>query len=215
MPGKALSLNSKDKRFSVKFGDGSALYREMVSLEIYASFKTYLKGLSVKSRVYTLWPTNLCIEKQAEMRIKYTGDDYKKVGIYADTGSKGYYHFKGNKYNPKTKEFSARIRKLGSFFLIRDDSSPGIRFRQNRKRIRKKSIIKIYISDSGTGVDLSTVVLKIDSKPVVWDYNQDKGFIEILRHNKIWGRGKHLITIQMKDNAGNKSAVKKYIYYVR
>ena len=118
----------------------------------------------------------------------------------------------GNRYDSKSGTFKTRIKKLGSFFLVRDDSPPKIRYR-NRRRFKRKKNIKIYISDIGSGVDLSRVFLKVDNRDVFWDYEPDKHYIEIFKHNRIWKRGKHKIIIKLMDRAGNKSKKKTFKYY--
>ena len=155
----------------------------------------------------------MCIEKPAKIRIKYKGSDYRKVGIYGITGSKGSYYFIDNLYNRDSKEFQADTWKMGSFFLVRDDSPPTIRFR-NRRKLKRNRSIRIYVRDMGTGVDLESLYLKVDGRNVIWDYDPDHSCVEILPHNRIWKKGKHGIVIQIKDRAGNKSKKKSYFYFI-
>ena len=123
---------------------------------------------------------------------------------------------------------------MGSFFLARDDFPPKIKFKSRRRYrrryrrgryrwrwINRKVILKpntsirLYVRDRGMGVDLSSVKLKIDGKGVSWDYDPDRRCIEVLPHNKIWKKGKHLIKISVADRAGNKSKEESYNYHVK
>ncbi|MCP4129517.1 MAG: M23 family metallopeptidase [bacterium] len=211
--GDDLELRSRDKVFSLAFDEKAALYNEMVFLERYPSFRTSLRKLTVKSRVYALFPINLCIDTPARIRIKYSGKDYKKVGVYAVTGKKDGFYFMGNNYDRDEEAFIVKTRKIGKFFLVKDEYPPKVWYK--KRKIRKGRSIKFYLRDLGTGPDLGNVYLRVDGKKVIWDYNPDKHYIEILPHNKIWKKGKHRIVIQVPDGAGNKSKKKVVTYRIR
>lgn len=213
-PGESLKLVSVDENFRIEFGEDSALYKEMVVLDSDQPFEPFIKGLSLKSGVYSVRPTNLCTDKPAFINVRYHGGDYRKVGIYQINGSNNFFSFLGNDYDKEGKTFFSEIWKNGSFFLLRDDSPPQISFRGGR-RVRRGRSIKLYVRDIGTGIDLSRVYLKVDRRDVFWDFDPDKNFIEILPHNRIWKRGKHTIVIQVRDCAGNKSRRRVYHYYVK
>jgi hypothetical protein len=213
IPGRSLEMISVDDIFRIEFSEDSALYKEMLVVDIDNPFWSTIKGLSVKSRVYSVKPTNLCIDKPAFISVRYSDSDYQKVGIYMMNGDNNFFSFLSNDYDEGKKAFVAETWRVGDFFLIRDDSPPEIWYRKGR-RLRRRSSIKLYVRDIGTGIDLSKVYLKVDRKVVFWDYDPDKHYIEILPHNSIWERGKHSIVIQIRDGAGNKSDKKIYHYYI-
>jgi hypothetical protein len=206
--GKELTIEKK--KFSIRFSEKSALYNEMVTLDV-DSYDNHIPLLTIKSRAYSVSPTNLCLDRPAEIFLKYSGKDYKKIGIYKK--SKRFFYFINNFYDRKKRVFKARINKMGTFFLVKDESPPVIKFRDKLKRKRKRSIV-IPVSDIGSGVDLKKVFLKVDGEDVIWDYEIDRRYIEILPHNKIWKRGRHRIDIMLEDRAGNSSGKKSFIYYI-
>ena len=212
-PGRALQLMSRDRTFAIEYGDSAAFYREMIMLETDPPFPSQVRGLTMKSRVYSVTPTNLCINEPAVITIKYRESDYRKVGIYALTGTRRSYYFLSDDYKSADGVFTVRTLKMGSFFLIRDDSPPVIRYR-GRRRPRIGSSIKLYVQDVGSGIDLSRVFLRVDGKKVFWDYDPDKRFIEILPHSNIWRKGRHSVVIQVQDRSENKSRKRVFHYYI-
>lgn len=213
IPGKPCIFSDRDNKFKIEFNSDSVLYKEMISLKTYKPFKIYLKGLSLKSYVYSIFPTNLFIDKPVLIKIKYKGKDYRKIGIYGITGSKNVYYFVGNDYDYRKKMFYTYIRKAGHYFLVRDKAPPVISFK-NKRRQKKGRSLKIYVSDIGAGIDFSSVYLKVDENDVIWDYDPDKHYIEILPHNRIWQKGKHTIVIRIQDRAGNRTKKRIFQYSI-
>lgn len=212
-PGRDLKLRSRDRNFSIEYGENAAFYREMITLETDPTFTSYVRGLTLKSRVYSVTPTNLCINRPALITIKYRERDYKKVGIYALTGGRRSYYFISDDYKPADGVFTVKTLKMGSFFLIRDDSPPVVWYR-GRRRPRIRSSIRFYVKDVGSGIDLSRVFLRVDGKKVFWDYDPDKRYIEILPHNNIWRKGRHTVVIQVQDRSENKSRKRVFRYTI-
>ncbi len=206
--GRELSI--KKKNFSIRFSEDSALYNEMVGLHV-DDYLSEIPLLKVKSRAYSISPTNLCLDKPAEIALKYGGEDYKKIGVYKK--SRRFFYFISNFYDSGSGSFKASVNKMGTFFLVKDEVPPVIRFRNNIRRKRRRSII-VRISDIGSGVDLNKVYLKVDGKDVIWDYEIDRRYIEILPHNRIWKKGSHTIDIMIIDRAGNSSGKKRFTYII-
>lgn len=211
---KALNLKSADGLCDLSFDKKSAFYNESVSFSADARIKAPGRGLEVKSNLYKISPTSLCINVPANLSIQYDGDDYKKVGVYAMHNKHNDLNFVSNRYNLKEKRFDASIYQMGAYLLLRDDIPPKIRYRVKRI-VNTGHSFKFYVSDSGSGVDLQNVNLKVDDKNVVYDFDMDYNFIEILTHNEIWQKGVHEIKLQIQDMAGNKSPVVVHKYEVR
>jgi len=212
--GKKLKL--KSSKFQITFFKNSAFYNERIVLESESPFFSFVRGISIKSKIYTITPENLTVNDPPEIRIKYSGSDYKKIGIYIQPHNKPYYMYLKNSYNKNDNYFFANIRKTGKFFLARDDSPPSRQFISNKHLIRKR-IIKFKLMDTGSGIDLKKVFFKVDGRNIKWDYDIDKRTIYILRYNRhnrfIWKRGKHSIKIQLTDRAENKSSLYNFNYF--
>ncbi len=212
-PGRKLDLESRDKRFALLFDKGSGLYDEEVIIRMEPAFNIDEPGLTMKSSVYAVFPTDLALDRPVRVRFKYRGDDFRKVGIYAVNGSKGFFYFAGDMRNG-SDTIETEVRKMGRYFLVRDDVPPHIG-KNNVKMVRGRRLIYFYLADIGSGVDLERIQLKVDGRDVKWDFDPDRGRLEILRHNKIWKRGKHIISLRIFDRAGNKTAVENYSYIIR
>lgn len=213
IPGRSLELTSRDEIFRAKFPDNAPLYREKILLEEDKAPEIKITGLTVRSKVYYLSPTNLCLDHPAQVSIRYRDPDARRVGIFVMDREERHFRFLGNRYKKEDGEFIVNTARMGKFFLIRDDFAPGIRFSQKQKIVKGK-IIKLFVFDVGTGIDYNTIYLKVDNRDVVWDYDIDRGNIEILPHNGIWAKGKHIITVQVQDRAGNKSEMKNFTYSI-
>jgi hypothetical protein len=214
-PGDDSGLESGDGLFKIKFMKDSAVYREMIKIDRREPF-SFNNGLSSKSDVYFTSPTNFFIDKPADITMGYRESDFRKVGIYYKNGNGNSLRFVGNAYDEKRRVFHDSVRKLGHYFLLRDDSPPEAKYRYKKKKpVKKYRSINIDVHDRGSGLDLKKVYLKVDGRDAAWDYNFDKERIEILPHNDIWKKGKHLISIQLTDNAGNTSVKYKFRYTIR
>lgn len=211
-PGRELELVSDDKTFCISFERNAALYKEMVQLEKRDPYEFRGTGLTSKSDIYYISPTNLCLDKPAEITLRYAGSDYRKIAVFVRNGYNSV-RYLGRGYDSRKQQFQVTSRRMGEFFLVRDDAPPKIKFR-SRKRVRRNRPIAIRVSDRGTGLDLESVHLTVDGRQVAWDYNFDKGYIEILAHNKIWNRGSHVIHIRLQDKAGNKTPMLRLTYKV-
>lgn len=209
IPGRELALTSKDGEFRILFGRDSPFYREMIDLDTDKDYQVFGSKLTIKSSAYILGPTNLCIDKPARISIKYDGDDFKKVGIYRK--SKNSFNFIGNSYSKWKGVFTAQVSRMGTYFLVRDDTPPIIRFKNTMVKKTNQGLI-INISDTGSGIDLSTVDLKVDDQKVKWDYEIDRYYLEILSHNNIWKKGRHKISVSLMDRAENRSS--ETFYYM-
>ncbi len=214
LPGMSAKFRSKDRRFSISFNKKAALYKEMIKLSKEPAFRSGIRGLTVLSDVYGVTPWYLCLDKPAVVRLKYNKDDYKKVGIYGMSKA-GSFFFLGRWYNKRKNYYAINALSMQKFFLMKDERRPTIRFRKHRRRVRRYRPLKLYVSDYGTGVDFRNVYIRIDGKKVNWDYEIDKHYIEIFKHNRIWRKGRHSLYVQVRDLAGNKSRFKKYYYYVK
>ncbi len=173
-----------------------------------------IPGITSLSPVYSVSPTNLCIDRAAEIILPYDGADFRKVGVYRYSRNGRFFSCIGSKYDAGKKAFRIPVMRMGKFFLARDDAPPRIRFRSGMK-VNAGERLRLYVGDTGSGIDLSRAAVQVDGRDVAWDYDPDRRCIEILRHNRIWSKGKHEITATIFDSAGNQSSRETYLYSVR
>lgn len=212
--GGSLVMMSDDKNCSVTFPRGSALYNETVKTETEGPPPVRIPGITSLSMVYSLSPSNLCIDRAAELSLAYDGGDFRRVAVYRLSRNGRSFSCTGVSYDTGRKAFRIPVMRMGKFFLARDDAPPRIRFR-NGLKVNAGEKLRLYVGDTGTGVDLNTAQVKVDGRDVAWDYDPDRRCLEILRHNDIWARGRHEITASIADRAGNRSARETFRYSVR
>ncbi len=212
--GHSLEMASTDKKCSITFHRGSVLYSENMKLETEAQPLVRIPGITSRSAVYFLYPTNLCIDSAAELLLAYDGADFRKVAVYRFSRNGRYFYSVGSSYDAGKKAFRIPVMRMGKYFLARDDARPRIRFR-NGMKVTAGDKLRIFVGDTGTGIDLETATVKVDGHDVAWDYDPDRHCIEILRHTMIWSKGKHEITAAITDRAGNQSAREIFNYSVR
>jgi hypothetical protein len=201
--GRELRLSSEDGLFAAVFAKKAALYPERVWLKQDPPLRIAVAGLSVRSAVYTVFPPDLCVDLPMEVSLEYRGDDRAKVGLYQINPATGRFHAVGSRYDLKTGSFMHSSHSTAGFFLLRDDAPPVARFK-SPGIITPGRPLYIPVSDIGSGIDLASICLTVDGKPVKWDYDPDYSRIEILSHNEIWSKGAHRIELGLKDMAGNK-----------
>ncbi|HOT46055.1 MAG TPA: M23 family metallopeptidase [Spirochaetota bacterium] len=212
--GTSLEMASEDKKCSITFPRGSALYDETLKLEVEGQPRVRMPGITSLSAVYSFSPTNLCIDRAAELSIAYDGGDFRKVAVYRFSRNGRYFSCVGASYDAAKKAFRIPVMRMGKYFLARDDAPPRIRFR-NGMKVNAGEKLRLYVGDAGAGIDLDTAQVKVDGRAVVWDYDPDRHCIEILRHNPVWSKGKHEIAATIADRAGNQSARETFIYSIR
>lgn len=212
--GRSLELASADRQCSVTYPRGSALYDEIVTMETEEQLRVRIPGISSRSAVYSVSPTNLCIDRAAEIVIAYDGADYRKVGLYRLSRNGKFFSCIGSRYDDGKKAFRVPVMRMGKFFLASDNAVPRIRFR-NGMTVKEGDTVRLSVSDIGSGLDLARAEVKVDGRDVAWDFDPDRRCIEILRHNGIWAKGKHVITARISDMAGNQSPLYSFGYSVR
>lgn len=213
-PARSLTLTSDDRRFSMTFPRGSALYEETASLVTGEPPKIMIKGITALSRVFDVAPTNLALDMPAESVIACAGDDCRKAGLYRLSRDGRHFSCVGTAYDAAAKCFRIPVSRMGRFFLAKDEAPPRIRFR-NGRRLRQGDRLRLWVADIGTGIDLKSAKVLVDGKEVIWDYDPDRGCIEILDRTVALSKREHLITASLSDRAGNSSGEQTFSYSVR
>ncbi len=117
-----------------------------------------------------MFPEDLCVDRPMKISFLYKAEDHGKVGVYRINPSTGRFHFAGGRYDSETGSFEHESYRTGGFFLLRDDEAPVAKFKQVGTVSPERPLF-IAVSDTGCGIDLSTVVLTVDGTPVKWDFD--------------------------------------------
>jgi len=157
--------------------------------------------------------------------IPFTSDVYidfeKKVkkpyqcGIFEYDVFKNKWKYRYTTYNREKNVFEYKTRKTGIYAVLRDIFPPKIKIlRTNTKYLNKMSVIDIFISDEGKGVDDNSIKVYINKRLVSEEYDPDWNRIRIKDVYKYLKKGKNVIKIFVKDYAKNKSS-KRYSFNLK
>ena len=213
-PGRPLVLSSDDRRFTVTFPRGSALYEEMISLSSGEAPRIVIKGITALSGIFDLSPTHLSLDRPAEAVVACGGDECRKAALYRFSRDGRNFSCVGTEYDAAGKCFRIPLSRMGRFFLAKDEVAPRIHFR-NGRRLRRGERLRLWVADIGTGIDLKSAKVLVDGKEVAWDYDPDRRCIEILQHNPVWTRGTHLIAASIADRVANSSGEQQFTYVMK
>ncbi len=100
--------------------------------------------------------------------------------------------------------YVGQVRTTGRFAILKDASTPDW-YVPRRKNYREDDKIRLYPSDTGSGIDLRTLEITVDGVKPLWEYDIDHHGIEIFWPETLHKIGTHHVRSQYKDKAGNLS----------
>lgn len=150
------------------------------------------------SAVWRLTPDDKVFD--AEVKISIKPEDYhgnmQKLGIYSVAGE-GKYSHNGEKVENGALVFTSRTG--GSYVILEDILSPVITYARKSSDYHLGPVYVFTISDLGKGIDYLSASATINGKNVEAYSDPDKAEIYVVRPKG----SKHLIELQVKDQAGN------------
>jgi hypothetical protein len=117
----------------------------------------------------------------------------------------------------KTHSLSAQIIYPSIYAILQDNVHPVISDlspENGRTVSASHSALSAIIKDLGKGVDESTLIMTLDGKRVDGEYDPDRDKLTY-RLTKTLSSGKHSLTIQASDKAGNPAKTQTAIFFVK
>lgn len=208
--GKKFSLASPDARCSIEIRKDSTLYDERIRFTGKNPVEHTPRAIIPLSDSYRFEPADLCVTEPVAVEIPLAEKDSGRAGIYSITPS-GLIRAESSYYDKKKKALIAQVWKLSAYFAAKDESAPKIRA---PKTITVGEEFPVRAGDTGSGIDPSSAVIRIDGKKVKFYHDADTMSFMILPNNDIWESGTHTVRASVRDNAGNMSATAIFRYRI-
>ncbi len=209
---------SYGKKASMSFPPG-ALYEDIFANIFPTSYYKATKGLPLISEVYDFRPAGCPLEKKGSIRIQYpsTIKNPKKLGIFWWDNIKQRWYFMDDKIEAKTRNLTAKIIYPSIYAVLQDNVNPVISnlIPEPGSRVKSSlSTLSAKINDVGKGVDENSIIITLDGKRIDGEYDPDRSKVKFTLTKKL-PSGKHTLTVQASDKAGNPAKLKTSTFNVQ
>ncbi|MBT3418657.1 MAG: M23 family metallopeptidase [Flavobacteriales bacterium] len=162
-----------------------------------------IKTDNTLSEIHNFMSSSIPIHKNYVLSIKekIAKNITDKVYI-AKVNDNGTFTYKGNSW--RGSFLSAKVREFGNFTIISDTVNPiilGINVKDG-KNISSQTTIKCTIEDKGSGISFYRG--EINGKWILMEYNYKKNLLTY-KIPSDFEKGKHTLTVVVKDRMGNKT----------
>ncbi|GAK55995.1 peptidase family M23 [Candidatus Vecturithrix granuli] len=197
-----------------------ALYEDIFANIFPTTAYQATEGLPLVSEVYDFRPAGCPLEKKGSIRIQYPAEvkDVKKLGIYWWDAIKQRWYFMDDRVEAKTRNLSADIIYPSIYAILQDTLYPVISDLrpEHNATVSAKAMTELsaIIHDVGKGVDENSIVMSLDGRPVAGEYDPDRDKFSFSL-TKSLSAGKHTLTVQAKDKAGNPAKTRTAKFVVK
>ena len=169
-------------------------------------------------KVYSFEPSTVPFNGWAKISLRYPqGEcDPHKLGLYELMG-KSSWRFVDQKLDAVNRMVEGKVRYLSSYALLEDTLPPKVSkvsvSSGKRIRVRRPRITAVVRDDlSGIGSD-QDILIEIDGEWMIPEYDPEKKIL-FTRPISPLSLGKHLLTISVKDRAGNETKIEREFFVV-
>jgi|GEM_PF-373222 len=207
------TVTSGDRQAKVEFRPEAVYHDLNVSIELVERSETRHK---LVGKAYSFEPSVIPLDKRAKISLKYPelGCEPDRLGLYELVGESSY-RFLGQKLDSLEGSVSAQVRYLSRYALLEDTLPPKITrvsIPEGMKIKAKKPKITATLKDDLSGiVSDEQVVVEIDGKWMIPEYDPEKQILVVQPLSPL-SAGKHLLTIWVRDRAGNETEVKREFF---
>jgi hypothetical protein len=200
---------SPDGMARVNFG-ADVVYKDL-SVMVQAEKMEFEAKHKLLGKAYSFEPSTVPLNGRARVSLRYPeGDcDPRKVGLYESTGEGGW-RLVDQELDTLEMTVSGKVRHLSTFALLADTLPPKISkvsLRQGRRISAERPRITAVVKDdlSGIGND-EDILVEIDGEWMIPEYDPEKNVL-LTRPVLPLAPGKHLLSIRVRDRAGNESRI--------
>lgn len=184
---KKTEFRSPDSRCTINFNDSENLNSEIISVRV-------RKNQNKKWE----WEPPLPLSERATLEFEM-GKNARKMSIYELRGDNIHYHHTAKSGD----KLITTIDHLGAFTLLKDSIPPAIELQ--RTYFNKQNPPEIFVSDSLSGIDFSSIITEIDGEKTVFRYDHQMKKL-IHEYPDEIENGKHILELKIKDHQGNKNS---------
>ncbi len=207
LPGYDQKIGFKDERINLR-ARTSSLYDTLLITAGKKATDVSLINAPVFSSAYQIDPFDLKLKDIVILEIAPDTfyRDISRMGIYEiDKSNK--LTFAGSYFDTLNNTISADISALGTFLVAADTTAPELRviYPRDNSRLNHLDKIQFYTKDDLSGIKKeSNIRILLDGRFIIPEWDPEKDIITGVPH---WNpdKGSHLITITVKDLAGNVS----------
>lgn len=175
-------------------------------------------GLPLKSEVFDFRPTGAPFDVQGKVSIQYAADvkSPHKLGVYWWDNIKERWYYMDDELNAAKRTVSANIIYPSIYAVIQDDLNPQITEFSPASGNVASNVSKVWakIEDEGKGVNESSIVMTLDGKRVDGEFDPDRSRYTY-QLTKNLAPGKHAVTVQASDKAGNPAQAKSATFTIK
>ncbi len=209
----------------VKYGDkavmsfpAGALYENIFANIFPTTDYEVTPGLLVVDEIYDFRPAGCPLEKKGFVRLQYPASvpDPRKLGIFWWDQLKKHWYFMDDQHDPQRRTLQANIIYPSVYGILADTVTPVIVEMRPAAQSRAKSPDKLTakITDVGKGVNEGSIVMQLDGKTVFGEFDPDRATYTYLL-TKSLPAGKHTLTVQAADRAGNQAVTQTAVFVVQ
>ena len=196
-----------------------ALYEDIFANIWPTSAYELTEGLPLMSEVYDFRPAGVPLEKKGSIRIQYPQNvkDPKTLGIFWWDTIKKRWYFMDDKHETKSRSLTAPIIYPSIYAVLQDTVHPVIsdlKPESGNTASAPQLTLSAMIKDVGKGVDEATIVMKLDGREVDGEYDPDRRKFSYSLTKKL-PAGKHTLSVQASDKAGNSAKPQTSTFTVR
>jgi len=170
--------------------------------------------------VYKFNPVGSPFGKKAEISFVYSrnipDEDSSRAGIYRLDRSSVSWVYVGSSIDHNKRKVSADITWLDIYSLLVDRALPvifDVKPGYNSHIKNQYPVLFAKAKDFGSKIDIYSLVVTLDDEVVDAEFDPDRGWFSYKMERTV-SKGKHVMKINIKDNAGNKAKEAVSLFYI-
>jgi hypothetical protein len=172
-------------------------------------------GLVPLSSVIDLLPDGESLDAPGRLGFRLeSGTAPERAGVFRFDGGSGRWGFEGDRFESGT--IVSSFRRYGRFLLLRDDAPPILSevTPAAGRAVGAAPAVSARVSDAGKGINWDGVRFEVDGRPVVAEFDPDRGVSKVVERLAL-APGPHRLVVIATDRAGNRSEPIEQEFVVR
>lgn len=210
VPGEAVELAFAEGAVSLRFAATSAYGPVYPQAAPFAATGT--KELKSTGPGYAFGPVLASFDGHVEVTFRVPGDGREpgKLAVYRQ-GRKGGWGFAGNRLSRGSTRIGAKVRHLGRFAVLADETAPaisGLKPAGGAVLDRSPDLVSARVADHGSGIGSETdLVMELDGAGVIFEYDPEAGMLRY-RPEADLQPGRHVLRVAARDRCGNEAEMR-------